>query len=72
MPNIFDLEQKILRCWSLKEDLDTIVRLVECNSVEKDELVNVLMGLSVLHDIRCSNLFDTYEIILKQKKPDSF
>jgi len=74
MPNIFDLEQKILRCWSLKEDLDTIVdRLVERDSVEKDELVNVLMGLSVLHDIRCSNLFDTYEIILKQqKKPDSF
>ena len=74
MTNVFDLEQKILRCWSLKEDLDAIVdRLVECDSVEKDEMVNALVGLSVLHDIRCSNLFNAYEIILKQqKKPDSF
>ena len=35
---------------------------------EEDELTNVLIGLSELHDIRCKKLFNVFETMVKERR----
>ena len=36
-------------------------------NLPEDELTNVLIGLSELHDIRCKKLFNVFESMVKNK-----
>ena len=66
----FDLEAEILNVWQTKDDLDAIAERV-CDDPDgpltEDEIENVLIGLSELHDIRCKKLFRVFETMIKEK-----
>jgi hypothetical protein len=34
----------------------------------EDEIANVLIGLTELHDIRCKKLFNVFESMIKEKR----
>ena len=66
----FNLEAEILNVWQTKDDLDAIAERV-CDDPDgpltEDEIENVLIGLSELHDIRCKKLFRVFETMIKEK-----
>ena len=66
----FNLEEEIQNVWHTKDDLDAIAERV-CDDPDgpltEDEIENVLIGLSELHDIRCKKLFRVFETMIKEK-----
>ena len=66
----FNLEAEILNVWQTKDDLEAIAERVSDDPdgpLTEDEIGNVLIGLSELHDIRCKKLFRVFETMIKEK-----
>lgn len=61
MTHQFDLEQQILDCWRVTGDLNALVTAVMEQNLSKDEIVNVLIGLKALYDIKFDQTFRTFE-----------
>lgn len=78
MSNVTDLEQEILAAWNVVEDIKTIYENVLNNeSMTKDDIANVLLGLSILYGMKFQKAFDTFESLVKEyygcrKNPGSF
>ena len=65
---IFDLEQQIMNCWHVVDDVD----LLACNILdtdkwsnipakEADELFNILFGIKNVYEQRFQQLWETFE-----------
>ena len=66
----FDLENEILNVWHTKDDLDVITERflgAPGGSMTDDEVGNILIGLSGLHDTRCRKLFLIFETMIHEK-----
>ena len=64
----FNLEEEIQNVWHTKDDLDAIAERVYDDPdgpMTEDQIGNVLIGLSELHDIRCKKLFNVFESMVK-------
>ena len=69
----FNLEAEILSVWNTKDDLQSITsRMMDDpdGPMTEDELTNVLIGLTELHDIRCKKLFNVFEAMIRERKFD--
>ena len=67
----FNLEAEIMSVWNTKDDLQSITsRMMDDpdGPMTEDELTNVLIGLSELHDIRCKKLFNVFEVMVRERK----
>ena len=67
----FNLEAEIMHAWNTKDDLDAIAeRLIDGpdGPMTEDEIGNLLVGLSELHDIRCKKLFNVCEAMVRERK----
>jgi hypothetical protein len=65
MSDRFDLEQEILACWTIVDDLQFM--LDNCDSWTEDERLNYLIGLSVKYNKRFEHLFGTFELMIKNE-----
>jgi hypothetical protein len=68
---IYDLESEIMSVWNTKDDLESITsRMMDDpdGPLTEDEIANVLIGLTELHDIRCKKLFNVFESMIKEKR----
>jgi hypothetical protein len=67
---IFDLEAEIMSVWNTKDDLELITSRMmdDPDPMSEDEIANVLIGLTELHDIRCKKLFDVFEAMLRERR----
>ena len=63
----FNLEAEILSVWNTKDDLNAITgrMMDDPDPMTEDDIANVLIGLSELHDIRCKKLFNVFESMVK-------
>ena len=64
----FNLESEIMHVWNTKDDLESITsRMMDDpdGPMTEDQIGNVLIGLSELHDIRCKKLFNVFESMVK-------
>ena len=72
MTHLHDLEQQIMKCWNITEDLDTLFGYVVNESIgakiDADKVSNVLLGLKELYDLKFQELFDTYEAVIRETK----
>lgn len=59
--NRFDMEEMIMSCWDTKEDIKLISESIVEGDLSKDSIVNALVGMAELHDIKCKKLFDIFE-----------
>lgn len=64
----FDLEQEIMNCWNVTEDIGVIMeRLMESPTFKDvpaeavDKLSNALLGVQQLYDMRFEKLFDVFK-----------
>jgi hypothetical protein len=64
---IYKLEDLIMAAWVTKEDIDLILwtMLDRKEPATEDELSNLLLGVSALHNSRMNMLFQAYEELLK-------
>jgi hypothetical protein len=62
----FDLEQSIMDCWDITEDLDTLLEaVIEHPDFDKDKISNVLMGVTELYNLKFDKCFRNFEAFLK-------
>ena len=63
----FNLEAEIMCVWNTKDDLESITSRMmdDPDPMTEDDITNVLIGLSELHDIRCKKLFNVFESMVK-------
>lgn len=68
--NRFDLEDLISRAWSTKEDIDLFVEMYSDGEtpMTEDEVANIMIGLSHIHNMRMQQLEDCVEQLVKQGK----
>lgn len=65
----FDLEQRIMQCWDVVDDLDTLfTHVLDYNPAPThDEIANTLLGIKQLYDMKFQTLMSTYEKYLKEQ-----
>ena len=67
----FNLEEEIQNVWQTKDDLNAITERIYDDPdgpMTEDEISNVLIGLSELHETRCKKLWRVFEIMVKEKR----
>ena len=67
----FNLEEEIQNVWQTKDDLNAVTeRIMEdtvSDSMTSDQITNVLIGLSELHETRMWKLWNVFETMVRQK-----
>ena len=64
MSNRFDLEQQIMNCWGITEDINTLYAHVMDQSkdeIDIDQIANILLGISQLYELKFQTLFQMFE-----------
>ena len=66
MAKLHDLEQHIMDCWSVCNDLEVVFRQIGDGDRDPtpDELMNTLMGMQQLYQWKFEQLFNKYEGLL--------
>ncbi len=65
MTQRFNLEQQLLDCWHVTDDLDTIADAVLEQDLTNNDIANMLIGLSKLYH---EKTFRTFEGFISEKR----
>ena len=67
MSKLSDLEPMIMDCWSVCNDLQTLFKQVGNSDREltPDELINILLGMDELYQMKFDQLFNMYQELLR-------
>jgi hypothetical protein len=57
----FDLEQGIMNCWGIVDDIKALAEISDRRNVTEDELQNFLLGLRTIYQVKFEQLFHTFE-----------
>ena len=64
----FDLEQDIMKCWNITEDIDLLYRNVMDKDLSTDDIANALLGMKTLYEMKFNEMFDHFEKLVHEKK----
>ena len=66
---MYNLEQHIMECWQMVDDVNLLYEQVMENDLHKDQdkLANALLGLSTIYEMKFERVFDSYKKILEEK-----
>lgn len=69
MSDRFDLEQQILKCWNITEEIELLnEQVLENDELTKDQISNYLLGLHTIYEMKFDKLFNQFETMVKEKK----
>ena len=68
MKTRFDLEQEILGCWNLVDEVKLVSDSVMDRELDQDTIANILTGLNQLYQIKFENMFNTFEDLIHARK----
>jgi hypothetical protein len=69
MSDRFDLEQQILKCWNITEEIQLLnEQVLENDELTKDQISNYLLGLHTIYEMKFDKLFNQFETIVREKK----
>lgn len=63
MNKMQELEDRIMNCWSVVDDMKEYVR---ADHIEDDRIMNFLIGMAELYQVKFDNLWKTYEAALTE------
>lgn len=69
MADRFDLEQHIMKCWQITDDLDLIATMISETNMEaedQDKYMNILIGMKELYNARFNAMFKTFEDMIQE------
>ena len=61
----FDLEQDIMKCWNVCEDIEQFLNASDVMS--EDEQLNYLIGLKQIYEVKFNNLWNSFESCIREK-----
>ena len=61
MADRFDVEQGILSCWHVTDDIDLLYKKVMDGDMTKDDIANFLLGLKTIYDAKFDATFNDFE-----------
>ena len=61
----FTLEEKIMACWGVVDDLSTVYKNVDYR--DKDQVGNALLGLHTLYSMKFEELWQAFEDHLQEQ-----
>jgi hypothetical protein len=67
----FDLEQQILECWNVTNDVHHVTEYILDAPLEgnrEDVAANMLIGIEALYNRKFEKLFATFEKLIAEKK----
>lgn len=68
MADRFDLEQQIMDCWHVVDDLKILSEFAcEHDNFNRDKVVNITIGLEELYRLKFDKLFRTFESVLREE-----
>lgn len=62
----FDLEQQLLECWRITDDIKTVLKITEAEDIDRTQ--NALIGLREIYEQKFNDLWDTFEIMIREKR----
>jgi hypothetical protein len=65
MKTRFDLEQQILNCWNITDDLDLYNERYD--SMTEDQRMNYIIGLQELYNQKFERMWNTFEQLVQDK-----
>ena len=69
MSDRFDLEQQIMKCWNITEEVQLLnEQVLENDSFTKDDISNYLLGLHTIYEVKFNKLFDQFSDMVKEGK----
>lgn len=66
METRFKLEEQIMDCWHVTDDINVLFEAVCDEDITEDEVQNVLLGLKTLYHIKFQRLFSTFEDMIRE------
>ncbi len=67
MTSRFDLEQKIMNCWSVVDDIKSLMAIQDSRPVTEDEQANYLLGLATIYQVKFEELFSCFEKMIQEE-----
>lgn len=61
MSNRFDLEQQILDCWKVVEDIKLVNKNQFEGDLSKDDMWALLEGMAALYELKFNQMWNTFE-----------
>ncbi len=62
--NRFDMEQEIMACWGVTDDIDILAEAVLETDMSEDDLANALIGMKTMYELKFNRLWATYEKLI--------
>ena len=66
MTDRFDLEQGIMNCWNVVDDIEAVRDFFAKNDALDKDVADALNGLKTLYQIKFETLFSTFETLVRQ------
>jgi hypothetical protein len=66
MTDRFDLEQNIMKCWNVTEDIQLLNKNVLEKDMSVDDISNFLLGLKTIYDAKFEELFDNFSELIEK------
>lgn len=66
MKNTFDLEQSIMQCWGVCEDIELL--LLKWEGLNEDQKQNYLNGLHQMYQMKFERCFESFENVLANNR----
>lgn len=67
----FDLEQALMACWQTVDDLKLLAEMVTEDTLDADKIANAVMGIELLHEMRCKKTMDIFEHVVSNGELDT-
>ncbi len=67
MSKLYGIEQQIMNCWSVVDDIKDLREIQDTRVITPDELDNYLLGLQTIYQVKFEKLFSLYEKALREK-----
>lgn len=65
--NRFDMEQMIMNCWAVIDDIDLLMEnVMDDDNLTKDNIANALLGMSELYRMKFEKMFRMFEASCKE------
>lgn len=68
MSDRFDLEEQMLNCWNVTEDINILTEGVMEQDLTKDQIANALMGLEQMYELKFNKMWNTFTKLIEEKK----
>jgi hypothetical protein len=69
MTDRFDLEQQIMTCWSVVDDIKALNNQYQnVGNMTQDQVANYLLGLETIYQVKFEQLFAMFDQLIQEGK----